>query len=71
MRVISMKGSVSGGTIYSFLNILEESRKTIVLKKYLITLTVLVPDKVSFETEEEDLKKLFSIVHPKNGLVHL
>ena len=33
MRVISMKGGVSGGTIYSFLNILEESRKNKSIRK--------------------------------------
>ena len=33
MRVISMKGGVSGGTIYSFLNILEESRKNKNIRK--------------------------------------
>ena len=33
MRVVSMKGGVSGGTIHSFLNILEESKKIKVSEK--------------------------------------
>ena len=33
MRVVSMKGGVSGGTIHSFLNILEESKKDKVSEK--------------------------------------
>ena len=35
MRVISMKGGISGGTIYSFLNIIEESRKNKNIKYFL------------------------------------
>ena len=58
MRVISMKGSVSGGTIYSFLNILEESRKNKNIKKILNNPHGLSPNKYLFETEEEDLKKI-------------
>ena len=58
MRVISMKGGVSGGTIYSFLNILEESRKNKSIRKIIKNPHGLCPNKVLFEREEEDLKKI-------------
>ena len=58
MRVISMKGGVSGGTIYSYLNILEQSRKNNSIRKILKNPYGLVPDKVSFEPEEKDLNKI-------------
>tara|TARA_B100000575_G_scaffold150619_1_gene120057 strand:+ start:3997 stop:5223 length:1227 start_codon:yes stop_codon:yes gene_type:complete len=58
MRVISMKGGVSGGTIHSFLNILEESRKNKSITKILSNPHGLSPNVDLFETEEEDLKKI-------------
>ena len=58
MRVVSMKGGVSGGTIYSFLNIIDESRKNKSIKKILNNPHGLSPVQDLFESEEEDLKKI-------------
>ena len=58
MRVISMKGGISGGTIYSFLNIIEESRKNKNIKKVLNNPHGLSPNKDLFDSDEEDLKKI-------------
>ena len=58
MRVVSMKGGISGGTIYSFLNIIEESRKNKNIKKVLNNPHGLSPNKDLFDSDEEDLKKI-------------
>ena len=58
MRVVSMKGGISGGTIYSFLNIIDESRKNKNIKKVLNNPHGLSPNKDLFDSDEEDLKKI-------------
>ena len=58
MRVISMRGGISGGTFYSFLNIIEESKKNQNIKKILNNPNGLSPNQDSFEDDEKDLKKI-------------
>ena len=58
MRVISIKGGVSGGTIYSFLNIIEQSRKNKSIRKTLNNPHGLSPNEDLFETEEKDLNRI-------------
>ena len=64
MRVVSMKGGVSGGTIFSFLNILEESKKNKNVRKILQNPHSLNPKKKFISTDERDLK---NITYDKNS----
>ena len=58
MRVLAMKGGVSGGTIYSFLNILKEARKNKTIRKIVNNPHSLSPNVDFFESDEADLKKI-------------
>ncbi len=58
MRVVSMKGGVSGGTIHSFLNILEESKKNNSVRKIINNPHSLNPKANRISSDERDLKKI-------------
>ena len=58
MRVYAMKGGVSGGTIDSFINIIEKSRKNKKVKKIVYNPHSLSPNIDLIMSGEEDLKKI-------------
>ena len=58
MRVVSMKGGVSGGTIHSFLNILEESKKNKSVRKIINNPHSLNPKADHISRDERDLNKI-------------
>ena len=58
MRVSAMKGGVSGGTIFSFLNILDQTRKSKTIRKIVNNPHGLCPTVDFFDSNEADLKKI-------------
>ena len=58
MRVINMKGGVSGGTMHSFLNVLKQSRKNSNILKTIKNPHGLSPGVDFFDSDETDLKKI-------------